>query len=218
MPADWQTAVGPAIHAWSAVDRFVTERRSSGFTVLPEADRVFAALWATPFADVRAVILGQDPYPNPTHATGLAFSVPRDLAPPLPRSLVRIHEELWADQRIPIPRHGSLQRWTENGVLLLNTAMTVQVEEPRSHAGARWWTLTNAIIQAVASRPDPVAFLLWGRHAQGKARLIDGERHAVVCSPHPSPLARGFIGSRPFSRAESRLRQRGAETIDWSLD
>ena len=218
MPDDWRVVVGPALQRLATIDRFVSERRSSGLTVLPEANLVFAALLATPFADVRAVVLGQDPYPSARHATGLAFSVPRELPPPLPRSLVRIHEELHTDRGIPIPRHGSLERWTQNGVLLLNTALTVQVEEPRSHAGARWWTLTNAIIRAVADRSDPIAFLLWGRHAQAKAGLIDDARHVVVSSPHPSPLARGFLGSQPFSRADAGLERLGAGRIDWSLD
>jgi uracil-DNA glycosylase len=221
IPDDWVQVLGQAAspERLAGISCFVADRRAADRGVLPEASLVFAALHATPFESVRAVILGQDPYPNPSHAMGLAFSVPRDLPPPLPRSLQNIRTALRADRDVALPDHGSLEAWTHHGVLLLNTALTVQQDPPRSHAEARWWVLTDAIISAVAAKGEPVAFLLWGRHAQSKARLLDEIRHIVVCSSHPSPLsASGFLGTRPFGRADDALVRLGAEPIDWSLN
>ena len=218
VPPGWLHALGPVASRLVPVAEFVgAKRRLTG--VLPAAERVFAALQATPLESVRAVILGQDPYPTRTHAMGLAFSVPRDLQPPLPRSLLNIRAELRSDLSLALPNHGSLEAWTRHGVLLLNATLTVEERAPGSHGRARWWTVTNAIIAAVAAKETPVAFLLWGRRAQAKARLIDGRRHVVVCAAHPSPLsAKGFLGTRPFSQANDGLTRRGAEPIDWSLD
>lgn len=224
LPPDWRAALGLAASdgPFAGIADFVGNRRSSGLTVLPDAERVFASLESTRLASVRAVILGQDPYPDPRYATGLAFSIPADPALPLPRSLLAIRRELAVDRGIVSPAHGSLEQWAKHGVLLLNTALTVQVEEPRSHRGAGWAKLTDAIIKLVADGDRPVAFLLWGAHAQTKAHLIDRERHVVVCSPHPSPLAKArghaFEGSHPFSRADQYLVLRGAAPIDWALE
>lgn len=223
MPPDWREALGPAASndELAGIADFVGNRRSSGLTVLPDAERVFASLELTPLASVRAVILGQDPYPDPRYATGLAFSIPSDPSLPLPRSLQAIRRELAADRGIAVPANGSLRPWAKHGILLLNTALTVQVEKPRSHRRAGWTKLTDSIIKLVAERDRPVAFLLWGVHAQAKGHLIDGERHVIVCSPHPSPLAkargRAFEGSHPFSRADQDLVLRGAAPIDWAL-
>ena len=217
IPTDWVAALGPAAapERLTPIADFVAARQDT----LPTPDRVFAALRATPFDSIRAVILGQDPYPTRTHAMGLAFSVPRDLPPPLPRSLQNIKAELQTDVGLAVPDHGSLEAWTRRGVLLLNTALTVQEGIPGSHRRARWWVLTNAMITAVAAREEPVAFLLWGEHAKAKARLVDPRRHVVVPSSHPSPLSqKGFLGSKPFTRANEGLEQRGADPIDWSLD
>lgn len=223
MPSDWREALGPAASddELAGIADFVGNRRSGGLTVLPDAERVFASLEMTPLASVRAVILGQDPYPDPRYATGLAFSIPSDPSLPLPRSLQAIRRELAADRGIALPTNGSLGPWAKHGILLLNTALTVQVEKPRSHRRAGWTKLTDAIIKLVAERDRPVAFLLWGVHAQAKAHLIDGERHVIVCSPHPSPLAkargRAFESSHPFSRADQDLVLRGAAPLDWAL-
>jgi uracil-DNA glycosylase len=217
---DWERALGPAgsPERLAPIAKFVAERRAAGL-VLPDPERVFAALWATPLDEVRAVILGQDPYPTATHAMGLAFSVPRDLPPPLPRSLKNIHAELRTDVGLAPPSHGSLEAWTRHGVLLLNTSLTVQEGDPGSHRRARWWLLTNAIIKAIAAKEQPVAFLLWGGPAKSKARFIDETRHVVVRSSHPSPLSeKGFLGSKPFSRANYGLLERGVDPIEWSLD
>lgn len=220
IPADWRRAVGLAasIEQLAPIADYVASRRRQTPGALPDPNRVFAALRATPFDSIRAVILGQDPYPTRTHAMGLAFSVPRDLPPPLPRSLKNIQAELQSDLGLAPPNHGSLEAWTRHGVLLLNTSLTVQEGIPGSHRRARWSVLTDAIIAAIAAREEPVAFLLWGVPANARARLIDDGRHVVVPSSHPSPLSqKGFLGSKPFSRANMGLRLRGAEAVDWSL-
>lgn len=218
LPSDWLWPLGPTSAGLASIAEFVGIERQTN-DVLPDAERVFAALEATPFASVRAVILGQDPYPTRTHAVGLAFSVPRDLPPPMPPSLKNIRRELRSDLDLALPDHGSLEAWTHHGVLLLNTTLTVREGAPGSHGRAHWWRLTNAIISAVAAKKTPIAFLLWGRKAQAKARLIDHRRHVVICSAHPSPLSsRGFLGTRPFSNSNAVLVERGAEPIDWTLD
>lgn len=216
IPHDWALAIGPAAsaEALAPIADFVAEEREDG-TVLPSGDLVFAALHATRLASVRAVILGQDPYPTSTHAMGLAFSVPRDLARPFPPSLMRIRAKLQTDGGWSVPDHGSLERWTDKGVLLLNTTLTFRKDHSASHRRA-WRDLTDAIISAVAAKDDPVAFLLWGRHAHAKAHLIPGAHHVVVCSPHPMARTRPlFRDSNPFSQANDGLP--GSRRIDWNL-
>jgi uracil-DNA glycosylase len=218
IPQGWAVAIGPAASPdrLAQIADFVADERNAG-TVLPSGDLVFAALRATPFESVRVVILGQDPYPNRTHAVGLAFSVPRDLGPPLPRSLVRIRTELQTDGGWTVPDHGSLKAWTDKGVLLLNTTLTFREGQSGTHRRA-WTNLTDAILSAVIAKKDPVAFLIWGRHAQDKAHLITGDHHVVVRSPHPMARTRpGFRGSKPFSRANDGLERRGVDPINWNL-
>lgn len=216
IPADWLDALGPAAspERLAPIADFVAQERDAG-AVLPDGDRVFAALRATSFASVRAVILGQDPYPTRTHAVGLAFSVPHDLAPPRPPSLERIRAELQTDGGWTVPDHGSLKAWTDKGVLLLNTTLTCRKGNSGSHRRA-WTHLTDAIVAAVAAKDEPVAFLLWGRHVQVKAHLITGDHHVVVCSPHPMARWRpGFRDSKPFSQANDGLPR--SRRIDWNL-
>jgi uracil-DNA glycosylase len=220
IPDDWRRALGPAAspERLAPIVEYVATKRRQSPGVLPDPDRVFAALAATPFDDVRAVILGQDPYPTGSHAMGLAFSVPRDVSP-LPRSLKNIHDELAFDLGLTKPSHGSLEAWTRHGVLLLNTSLTTQEGARGAHDPAVWADLTDSVVSAVAAKERPVAFLLWGIPAKAKGRAIDNVRHVVVPSSHPSPLSqKGFLKSRPFSRANDGLRARGAEVIDWTLD
>jgi uracil-DNA glycosylase len=215
LPTDWAVALGEAA-AQARLDPIAewVAARSLTHSVLPEPDQVFAALHATPFAKVRAVILGQDPYPNRKHAMGLAFSVPKEVTD-LPRSLRRIRAELETDCHLSLPEHGSLEAWTREGVLLLNTTLTVDEDDSDTHRAAGWGAFTDAIIAAVADKEPPVVFLLWGGHAQTKTRLIESRGRIAVPSPHPMARKReGFRGSHPFTRANAAL----ASPIDWRVD
>ncbi len=204
---------------WHELQAFVTEERSRA-TVYPPHDQVFAALHLTPFADVRVVILGQDPYHGPDQAHGLAFSV---VAPtPPPPSLRNMFTELRDDLGIDPPGHGYLVDWATQGVLLLNTSLTVRARTAGSHQKKGWETFTDEIIRTVAAKEERVVFLLWGSAARAKKKLIastNGGDHVIIESPHPSPLSahRGFFGSRPFSRANEALVEAGLAAIDWQL-
>jgi len=196
---------------------FLQLEKSRGATIYPPGNRIFAALDATPFDQVRAVILGQDPYHGPGQAHGLCFSVPEGI--PRPPSLVNIHKELLADQGIAIPAHGNLEAWARQGVLLLNTCLTVRAHEPLSHQNRGWERFTDQIVRVLAERERPMVFVLWGAPARKKTENVDLSRHGVITSPHPSPLSasRGFFGSRPFSRCNDWLKAHGQEPIDWTL-
>ena len=161
------------------------------------------------------VILGQDPYHGPQQAHGLSFSVRKGVKPP--PSLLNIFKEMESDLGCARPNHGCLQGWADQGVLLLNTTLTVREGAPKSHAGHGWETLTDAIIRALSARETPMVFILWGAHAQSKKALIDTSRHHIIASVHPSPLSasRGFFGSRPFSRANAYLEADGLTPIRW---
>lgn len=195
---------------------FVTEERQK-FTVFPPEAEVFSALQLTPIDQVRVLILGQDPYHDDNQAHGLCFSVPPGVR--IPPSLLNIFKELKTDIGCTIPNNGYLTHWAEQGVLLLNAVLTVQAHQANSHQGRGWETFTDAIIQAVNAKTDPVVFVLWGAYARKKITLIDQSRHTVIESPHPSPLSarRGFFGSRPFSRINSALRATGKAGIDWQI-
>lgn len=186
-------------------------------TIYPDMYDIFNALHYTPFSRVKAVILGQDPYHGPGQAHGLCFSVKPGV--PAPPSLVNIFKEMRDDLGLPIPNHGCLVKWAEEGVLLLNTVLTVRAGQANSHRGMGWETFTDQVIEALNAKEEPVVFLLWGSHAQSKAALITNPRHHLIKSPHPSPLSahRGFFGSRPFSRANRFLREAGIGEIDWQL-
>lgn len=185
------------------------------YTVFPPFDLLYAALKDVDYADVRVVILGQDPYHGPGQANGMAFAV--NAGTPLPPSLVNIFKELSADIGCPPPTCGTLKGWAKQGVLLLNTVLSVRSGMPQSHAELGWQTFTDAVIRAVNKREKPVAFILWGANAIRKRELIE-PRHFVVHSPHPSPLSasRGFFGSRPFSKVNAFLIENGMQPIDWS--
>lgn len=218
VPDGWRAAIASAVPEATrrALAEFVAAERAAG-DVYPPASEVFAALGRTPLVDVKAVILGQDPYHGPGQAHGLAFSVPAGRKPP--PSLANILRELADDQGVPTPVHGDLSAWAERGVLLLNTVLTVRAHEAGSHARRGWERVTDAIVDAVAARERGAVFVLWGGPAQKKASRIDAGRHRVILGVHPSPLSayRGFAGSKPFSRVNEALIDLGHTPIDWSL-
>lgn len=201
---------------WRPLQDFVRQERDRG-PVFPPHDDVFAALHLTSYADTKVVILGQDPYHGPGQAHGLSFSVRHGV--PVPPSLRNMHKELHDDLGCPVPAHGNLEHWARQGVLLLNTTLTVRGGAAASHQGRGWETFTDAVISAVAAKPTRVVFLLWGASSRRKRSLIDTSRHVVIESAHPSPLSahNGFFGSRPFSRANQALRESGQEPIDWAI-
>ena len=218
LPDGWREVLKEALDAPSfrKLERFVEgERRKH--TVYPSEEDLFSAFRLTPYASVRVLLLGQDPYHGPGQAHGLAFSVKPGV--PLPPSLVNIFKELKSDLGVPMPTSGSLVPWAEQGVLLLNAVLTVREGEANSHEGKGWEGFTDAVIRAVSAKPEPVVFLLWGNYARKKRKLIDTQRHEIIESPHPSPLsaAGGFFGSRPFSRINEALKLRGQEPIRWEL-
>jgi uracil-DNA glycosylase len=201
---------------WAELQDFVRHERER-HVVFPPHDEVFAALHLTSFAATRVVILGQDPYHGSGQAHGLCFSVRRGV--PIPPSLRNMHKELQQDLGCPIPSHGNLEHWARQGVLLLNTTLTVREGEAASHQGRGWETFTDEVISAVDAKSSRVVFLLWGAASRKKKSLIDTDRHTVIESAHPSPLSahNGFFGSRPFSRANQALRESGQEPIDWAI-
>jgi uracil-DNA glycosylase len=196
--------------------RFVAEQRQQA-TVFPPDAEVFAALHLTPIEQVKVLILGQDPYHDDGQAHGLCFSVRSGIA--IPPSLLNIFKELRSDLGCKMPNNGYLTHWAEQGVLLLNTVLTVQAHQANSHQGKGWETFTDAVIAAVNAKTEPVVFVLWGANARKKLALIDTRRHTVIESPHPSPLSahRGFFGSRPFSKINAALRKAGEAEIDWQI-
>lgn len=191
--------------------------RAAGKVIYPKNGDVFNALNFTPFHEVRVVIVGQDPYHGPNQAHGLCFSVKPGVPPP--PSLVNIFKELQSDLGVPPPRSGSLEKWARQGVLLLNTVLTVEQGKPQSHAGLGWERFTDRVIDELNRRSTGLVFLLWGSPAQKKCASIDDSRHHIIRSPHPSPLSahRGFLGSRPFSRANEYLVSIGRSPINWDL-
>ncbi|ATC97966.1 MAG: uracil-DNA glycosylase [Pseudomonadota bacterium] len=197
---------------------YVAKRRAEGVNVFPPADEVFSAFSITAFDDVKVVILGQDPYHGPNQAHGLAFSVkPGIKAPP---SLANMYKELATDiDGFTIPNHGYLQAWAEQGVLLLNTVLTVEQGQAHSHKKLGWETFTDRVIAALNEHGDGIVFLLWGSHAQKKGRHIDTTKHVVFNGPHPSPLSayRGFFGCKHFSKANDALITMGKTPINWLL-
>lgn len=186
-------------------------------TIYPDCKDIFNALHYTSFKDVKVVILGQDPYHGPNQAHGLSFSVQPGITPP--PSLKNIYKELKADLDIDAPDHGYLKKWAQEGVLLLNTVLTVQASKPNSHKNMGWENLTDHIISCIDKKSDPVVFILWGRNAQMKKSLISDNRHLIIESPHPSPFSanKGFFGSRPFSRTNEFLVSNNLKPIDWNL-
>lgn len=201
--------------------QFLMAEKAAGKRIFPKGGEYFRAMDLTPLDQVRVVILGQDPYHGEGQAHGLCFSVQRGVRPP--PSLVNIYKEMKADLGIDPPRHGNLTHWAEQGVLLLNAVLTVEMGKAASHQGRGWEKFTDAVIELVARQERPIVFILWGSYAQKKAAFVkdvsQGGRHLVIKSPHPSPLSahNGFFGSRPFSRANAFLTEHGQPPIDWRL-
>ncbi|MGR6468567.1 uracil-DNA glycosylase [Rhizobium sp. PAMB 3182] len=196
---------------------FLTEEKAAGKQIFPRGAEYFRALDLTPIDNVRVVILGQDPYHGPGQAHGLCFSVQPGVR--IPPSLVNIYKELKSDLGIEPVRHGFLESWAKQGVLLLNSVLTVEQARAASHQGRGWEKFTDAVIRIVNDECENVVFILWGSYAQKKAAFVDTSRHLVLRSPHPSPLSahNGFFGSRPFSRANAYLSSHGRQPIDWQL-
>jgi uracil-DNA glycosylase len=213
----WLAALTPETREpyWADLQRFVAAERAAHKVYPPEKD-VFNAFRYTPLDEVKAVILGQDPYHGEGQAHGLCFSVRPGVR--VPESLKNIYTELKADVGAEPVRHGCLASWAKQGVLMLNACLTVRAKTPNSHAGKGWEKFTDAALRAVNDRPRPVVFLLWGAYAQKKIPLI-GERHVVLRSAHPSPYsaANGFFGSRPFSKTNAALKDADEKPIDWQL-
>lgn len=188
------------------------------FTIYPNADDIFNAFHFTPLSQVKVVILGQDPYHNTGQAHGLCFSVKPNVE--IPPSLVNIYTELHDDLGCDIPNHGYLEKWARQGVLMLNTVLTVRAHQAGSHQGKGWEQFTDAVIEAVNAQDRPIVFILWGRPAQMKKRMLTNPKHLILEAPHPSPLSafRGFFGSRPFSKTNGFLEANGVLPIDWQID
>lgn len=217
IPAGWPVLRAERERAYFAdLEAFLAHEYRAA-TVYPPAHEVFEALRLTPFRNVRAVLLGQDPYHQPGQAHGLAFSVREGVTPP--PSLRNLFRELHDDTGLPVPEHGNLEGWAREGVLLLNAVLTVRAGEPGSHAGRGWERFTDAVIDRVSAKRGRVVFLLLGSHARKKGERIDRRRHAVIEAPHPSPLSakRGFFGSRIFSRTNRLLGDAGRGAVDWRL-
>src|SRR5215203_7119782 len=191
--------------------------KSQNKTIYPPGSHIFNAFDTTPIDKVKVVILGQDPYHGPRQAHGLCFSVQNGVAPP--PSLINIFKELHEDVGAPIPKHGHLEKWAKQGVLLLNASLTVRAAEPMSHSKLGWEVFTNTVIEKISRLKKHVVFVLWGKFAQQKQSLIDDEKHYIIKSAHPSPLSahNGFFGSRPFSRTNTYLIKHGKDPIDWAL-
>jgi uracil-DNA glycosylase len=215
MAPDWAEALAPVDDQVAAMGRFLREELAAGRGYQPSGERVFRA-FERPLADVRVLIVGQDPYPNPDHPIGLSFAVRRDVWP-LPPSLVNIYQELRDDLGIMPPRHGDLTAWADQGVMLLNRILTVRPGASNSHRGRGWEPVTEQAITALAARGGPCVAILWGADAR-KLKPLLGPIPAVE-SAHPSPLSayRGFLGSRPFSRVNELLVEQGGEPVDWTL-
>ncbi len=215
----WQRWLGDELSApyMQQLQRFLQQQVAAQKVIYPEPSNWFHALAATPLERVKVVILGQDPYHQPGQAHGLSFSVPPGVK--IPPSLVNIFKELHSDLGIVPATQGCLERWAEQGVLLLNAVLTVEQAQAASHQGQGWERFTDQVIATVNQQCEGVVFLLWGSYAQKKGALLDTQRHCVLQAAHPSPLAayRGFFGCRHFSRANQYLQQQGKTPIDWRL-
>lgn len=215
----WKAALTPEFHSpyMQSLKAFLKEEKAHGKRIFPKGSEYFRALDLTPLDRVKVVILGQDPYHGEGQAHGLCFSVRPGVR--IPPSLVNIYKEMQSDLGIPPARHGFLEHWAKQGVLLLNSVLTVEEGKAAAHQGRGWERFTDAVIARVNDLPQPVVFILWGAYAQKKAAFVDVSRHLVLKSAHPSPLSahNGFLGSRPFSKTNDWLKAQGVTPIDWKL-
>ena len=201
---------------FSALIQFLKGEKSKGKVIYPPGSLIFNAFDTTPLSDLKVVILGQDPYIKPNQAMGLSFSVPKGIR--TPPSLKNIYKELNTDLGVPIVDHGDLTKWANQGVFLLNAALTVEAGKSGSHLKKGWGQFTDAVIRLIAKEKEQVVFMLWGNFAKAKATLIDESKHLVLKAAHPSPLAGGaYFGSRHFSQANAYLESNGLDPIDWKL-
>ena len=219
LPESWEAYLADDLASprMQALRTFLASEQSAGKQIFPKQEQWFRALDLTPLDKVRVVILGQDPYHGEGQAHGLCFSVQPGVRPP--PSLVNIYKELESDLGLPRPKHGFLEYWAKQGVLLLNSVLTVEMAQAASHQRKGWEEFTDEIVRIVNARTDPVVFMLWGAYAQKKAAFVDGTRHLVLTAAHPSPLSahNGFLGCRHFSKANAFLAAKGQTPIDWSL-
>jgi uracil-DNA glycosylase len=199
------------------ITEHIKTEKEQGKTIYPPGPLIFNAFEQTPFDMVKVVLLGQDPYHGPRQAMGLSFSVPDGVRPP--PSLINIFKELHDDTGTPIPQHGNLTKWAQQGVLLLNASLTVRAGEANSHSKIGWHQFTNTVIEKISELKENVVFLLWGKFAQDKTELIDTKKHHPLKAAHPSPFAadKGFFGCRHFSKTNTYLMKRGIDPIDWAL-
>lgn len=216
---EWQNALAPEFSKpyYKDLFEFVKDEYSKA-VIYPPADDIFNAMHLTPLSKVKVMILGQDPYHGEHQAHGLSFSVlPKTDIPP---SLQNIYQELHDDLGCDIPNNGYLKKWAEQGVLLLNTVLTVRAHQPNSHQGHGWEKFTDAIIQAVNAQDRPIVYMLWGKPAQSKIPMLKNPKHLILKAPHPSPLSayRGFFGCKHFSQANTFLKENGQEPIDWQIE
>ena len=215
---DWLKAVGVEFQQnyYKELYKFIQSEYQE-YLVFPKADDVFNAFHFTPLESVKVVILGQDPYHNDDQAHGLCFSVKPEVT--IPPSLVNIYKELKDDLDCQIPNNGYLEKWARQGVLMLNTVLTVRAHQANSHQGKGWEKFTDAVIQAVNTQDRPIVFILWGNPARMKKSMLTNPKHLIIEAPHPSPLSsyRGFFGSKPFSKTNNFLKENGMEAIDWQI-
>jgi uracil-DNA glycosylase len=203
---------------FEGIVNFLKEEKAAGKIIYPPGPEIFSAFTLTPFEQVKAVLIGQDPYHGAGQAHGLCFSVRKGVT--VPPSLVNMYKELKADLDINPPGHGFLQQWAEQGLLMLNASLTVEAGKPMSHSKIGWEQFTDAVIRTISDQKEGVVFLLWGKFAQQKEALIDTSKHFVLKAAHPSPFSAtaGFFGSRPFSQTNKLLKEQGKEPINWQLD
>ncbi len=202
---------------FTELKKFLVEEKQK-YTIFPPGKLIFNAFSLTPFDSVKVILLGQDPYHNIGQAHGLCFSVPEGI--PHPKSLINIFKELHDETGMAVPQSGNLEKWAKQGVLLLNATLTVRAHQAGSHQDKGWEQFTDAVIHAVSEKKEGVVFLLWGKYAQAKARMIDSKKHLILTTVHPSPLsaARGFFGCKHFTRTNEFLKQKGKTPIDWDLN